>query len=137
MEKLKLCQNKSNFFKFSKLIIFLICLVIICIESVKCVERYDNLKDALKDYPHQDRKNGKPPKYVYFTFKEKRVREMDYFSKILYKFLSTTGVRPYFVNLKDSQLLGIVPKDAQIDKEAILSTFKDVIESIEIKETMH
>jgi hypothetical protein len=126
----------SNIFKISKFLVLFIFLVIICIESIKCVEKYDNIKDALKDYPHQDRKNGKPPKYVYFTFKERRVREMDYFSKILYKFLSTTGVRPYFVNLKDSQLLGIVPKDAEIDKEAILRTFKDVLENVEIKETM-
>jgi hypothetical protein len=50
--------------------------------------------------------------------------------------MATAGVRPYFVNLKDSQLLGIVPKDAEIDKEVILETFKDVIEAIEIKDTI-
>jgi hypothetical protein len=125
-----------NLFKISKYLILLILLILLSIESIKCVEKYDNVKDALKDYPQQDRRNGKPPKYLYFTFKQSKIQEMDYFSKILYRFLSTTGVRPYFVNLKDKQLLGIVPKDAEIDKDVILSTFKDVIENVEIKETM-
>jgi hypothetical protein len=48
----------------------------------------------------------------------------------------TMGVRPYFVNLKDRELLGIVPKDAEIDKDAILDIFRDAIESIEITDSI-
>jgi hypothetical protein len=103
---------------------------------VSCIEKYDNVNQALKNYPLQDNKNGKPPKFVYFKIKKSHAHNMDYFSKILYQFLNTMGVKPYFVNLKDDQLLGIVSKEAEINKEAILSTFSDVIEKIEVKDKM-
>ena len=113
-------------------IISLICLI--C--NVFCIQKYDNIQEALKDYPQQDRKIGRVPKYLYFKLFKERAKEMDYFSRILYQFMSTMGVRPYFVNLKDSILLGIIPLDLEIDTNVILETFKDVIESIEITTQM-
>jgi hypothetical protein len=104
---------------------------------INCLEKYDSVQNALKNYPQQDKKYGKKPKFVYFTMKKTNTQDLDYFSKMLYRFMQTMGVRPYFVNLNDNQLLGIVPKDAEIDTNAILSTFSDAVESIEIKETMN
>src|SRR5690349_15651740 len=100
---------------------------------VTSIQKYENIKDVMKDYP-QKAKKGKPPKFLYF--KMSQGKDLDYFSKILYKFMSTMGVRPYFVNLNDNQLLGIVPRDAEINTEAILDTFKGVVENIEIKYEM-
>jgi len=113
--------------------LFFVFIFIICVE---CVPKYNNLNDALKDYPSQDKRNGKPPKFVYMKFYKSKVDKIDYFSKILYQFMSTMGVRPYFVNMNDDTLLGIVSKESVIDKEVILSQFSDVIESIEIKDEM-
>lgn len=110
--------------------------LLIFIVGMNCIQKYENAENALKDYPTQDKKHGKKPKYVYFQMKPNHAQNLDYFSKILYKFMLTMGVRPYFVNLKDSVLLGIVPIDAEIDTEAILSTFSDSIDSVEIKNAM-
>jgi hypothetical protein len=101
--------------------------VFIFVFCVKCVPKYDNLKDAVKDYPLQDKRNGKQPKFVYMKFYKSKVDKIDYISKILYQFMSTMGVRPYLVNMNDDTLLGIVAKDTVIDKEIILSQFSDVI----------
>lgn len=110
--------------------------VLCLLRSVLSIQKYDNIKEALKDYPQQDRKSGRTPKYLYFKLFKDRAREMDYFSRILYQFMSTMGVRPYFVNLKDSILLGVIPIDLQINTKVILETFKDVIESIEVTTKM-
>jgi hypothetical protein len=109
---------------------------LILVSGILSIQKYENVQDALKEYPQQDKRNGKPPKYIYFKLFKEREKEMDYFSRILYQFMSTMGVRPYFVNLKDSILLGIVPIQAEIDTQVILDTFKEVVESIEITTKM-
>jgi hypothetical protein len=124
-------KGDKLFFVFFKFL-----LIFIVVSEVVSIQKYENIKDALKEYPQQDKKNGKPPKYIYFKLFKEREKEMDYFSRILYQFMSTMGVRPYFVNLKDSILLGIVPLQAEIDTQTILDTFKEVVESIEITTTM-
>ncbi len=113
-----------------------ICLKILLVTNLFCgifsIQKYDNVNDALKDYPQQDKKNGKVPKYLYIKLFKEKEKEIDYFSRILYQFMSTTGVRPYFVNLKDNILLGIVPIHLEVDTQVILDTFQDVIQSIEV-----
>lgn len=117
--------------KFFSILILIECLFIL----VLCIHKYHNIKDALKDYPIQDKRNGKQPKFVYFKMNPK-AKDLDYFSKILYQFFYTIGVRPYFVNIKDNELLGIVPKDAEIDLDAVLDRFRGIIDSISIKDQM-
>lgn len=111
-------------------------LIFMYINFCTCIEKYSNIQDALKNYPNQDKKHGKQPKFVYFHMNKNKAKDIDYFSKILYQFMNTMGVRPYFVNLQDSQLLGIVPKEANIDVESLMENFGDVINKIEIKDEM-
>jgi hypothetical protein len=101
-------------------------------ESIS-LEKYDNLKDALNNYPRVDKRAGKEPKFVYFTMKP-HVKDLDYYSKLLYQFMFTMGVRPHFVTLQNNELLGIVPRDSEIDVDAIMDTFGDVLKSIDIKD---
>jgi hypothetical protein len=124
--------------KRDKIIFALIQFIVflILVSGILSIQKYENVQDALKEYPQQDKRNGKAPKYIYFKLFKEREKEMDYFSRILYQFMSTMGVRPYFVNLKDTILLGIVPIQAEIDTQVILDTFKEVVESIEITTKM-
>jgi hypothetical protein len=117
--------------------LFIILVLVFNLSFIFTIQKYGNAKDALKDYPHQDKKNGKKPKFVYFKIKNDKIMEMDYFSKVLYKFMATNGVRPYFVNLNDDTLLGLVAKEAEINTEVILDVFKDVIQSVEVKDNMN
>ncbi len=103
---------------------------------ILCIEKVSNIKDALKSYPQQDKKHGKRPKYIYITMHKNLQNDLDYYSKIFYKFMSTVGLRPYFVNLNDSQLLGIVSYDADVDVEAIQENFEDLIQKIQVKDKL-
>lgn len=105
------------------------------IALVRAVENYDDIEAALKSYPRQTQSNKKQrrPKFVYFKFKQEKLNEVDRFSKILYSFMATTGVRPHFVKVKEADLVGVVAEDAEIDIGAIKETFDDVIEDVYIK----
>ncbi len=103
---------------------------------ITCLNKYDSEIEALKDYPGMNDKGGKQPKYLYFTMTEDGKKEIAYFSKILYRFMATMGARPYFVNLRDENLLGILPKDTDVDIDVILDRFRGIVSKIEITTKM-
>jgi hypothetical protein len=116
--------------------VLIIFVLIAFISMIQCIEKVTNAKDALKSYPSQDKRHGMRPKYIYITMKKNLSKDLDYYSKIFYMFLSTVGVRPYFVNLNDSQLLGIVPHHVEVNLEAVKENFEDLIQKIEVKDKL-
>jgi hypothetical protein len=109
---------------------------ILIILSVITLEYYEDTIEALKSYPNQVKKGGKNPKYLYFKMKKNLPRGIDYYTKIFYAFLNTAGMRPYFVNLKDETLLGLIPEDANIDQsgiEEIKQRFEDIVDDVFLK----
>jgi hypothetical protein len=118
----------KTIFKF-----FIVAIILVYISSI---DYYTDTLEALKNYPNQVKKGGKNPKYLYFKMKKNLPRGIDYYTKILYSVLNTAGIRPYFVNLKDEILLGLIPEDANINEEMILELkdrFKEVVEDIILK----
>jgi len=93
------------------------------------LNKFDNIEDALKDYPSQV-KRGKKAKYMKLKITKDKWKQIDYFSRILYQFFLSGGAKVHFVNMEDKELLGIYPEDAQIDREAVLDHFQGVVEDI-------
>ena len=118
-----------------RLLIILIVIAFLNILSVMSINKYDNVEDALKDYPSQG-KHGKKAKFMTIKIAKEKWREIDYFSRILYQFFLSVGAKVHLVNMNDKELLGIYPADANIDKETVLDTFQGVIEDITFRDQM-
>ncbi len=110
-------------------LLYLVILINICL----CLESFANPRDALANYPKQNKKSGKEPKFLYIRMKPESCRQMDYYSRIFYNYLNTVGVRPYFTKVQNNLLLGMVPIDAEIDVPALKDNFEDLVEDIYIK----
>jgi hypothetical protein len=111
-----------------KLSFVLFCLIV----QIVTIERYQDTMEALKNYPKQVKKGGKNPKFLYFFMKQNLKYNVDSYSKLFYTYLNTTGVRAYFVNIKDSILLGLIPEDAEIDVEELKENFSDLVEDVKL-----
>ncbi len=112
-----------------KHLLLLLIFISINLFYVCTLNKYNNIREALNDYPAQV-KRGKKAKYITLKIARDMWTKIDYFSKILYQFFLSTGVKVHFVNMKDKELLGIFPQDSQIDRDVVLEHFKGVIEDI-------
>ena len=118
------------------LFIFVILAILFC-ENVSSIEKFSNIRDAVNSYPSQDRQIGGRPKFIYIKMRENLPRSIEYYSNLFFKFLSTVGVRPYFVNMNDSHLVGIFRYESVVDVEVFKETFEDFIVDAEIKEKLN
>lgn len=114
--------------------VFLIFLVFNILFSFgECLNKYNNVKEALEDYPLNS-KGGKKPKYLILKIQKEKWGNIDYLSRIIYQFFLSGGAKVHLVNMGDRKLLGICAEDAPIDKEVTLQTFSDVISEMNITE---
>ena len=116
-------------------LLFVVFVIAFC-DYVSSIEKVSNVRDALKSYPSQDTETGGRPKFIYIKMRKNLPRSIEYYSDLFFKFLSTMGVRPYFVNLNDSHLLGIFRFESIIDVEVFKETFEDLISDAEVTEKL-
>ena len=85
---------------------------------------------------NKDRHSIEIPLFVYFHFKKDLEIDMEFYKRIIYQFLATVNLYPNFVDIDPHQLMCQLPKGSKVDKEAIEDVFSDVMERVEVLETV-
>ena len=80
----------------------------------------------------ENKNKSKIPNLLIFTFKKERVNDIPMFARILTEFLSTVGITANFGEPQDNEIVATIPRGKTVDKKAIMDTFKDVLEKVEI-----
>jgi hypothetical protein len=107
--------------------------LVILINIYLSLENYSTASEALRNYPKQTKKGGKEPKFLYFKMKPESCRNIEYYSRIFYNYLNTVGVRPYFSKIDTNLLLGMIPKDSEVDTQELKSHFSELVDDVYIK----
>ena len=92
----------------------------------------EQILEALKRNKENKNKNSKIPNLLIFTFKKERVNDIPMFARILQEFLSTVGITANFGEPQDNEIVATIPRGKTVDKKAIMDTFKDVLENVDI-----
>lgn len=64
--------------------------------------------------------------------KKSERRKLDYFANVLKNFLLTLNIRSEVTNIENRHFVAIINKGDQIDKQLILSQFKDLISDVNV-----
>ena len=111
----------------------IIILILFLISFSKCQEpTKEQILEALKRNKENKNKNSKIPNLLIFTFKKERVNDIPMFARILQEFLSTVGITANFGEPQDNEIVATIPRGKTVDKKAIMDTFKEVLENVEI-----
>ncbi len=117
-----------------RFVIFLL-LTITLISIYNCFDPENLSLDDIKKMNNKGKRH-EIPTFVYFHFKKDREIDMEYYKRIIYQFMSTVQLYPSFVDVNQHQLMAQFPKGSKIDKDAIEETFSDVMEKVEVLETI-
>ena len=111
----------------------IILFLLVLISSSNCQEpTKEQILEALKRNKENKNKNSKIPNLLIFTFKKERVNDIPMFARILQEFLSTVGITANFGEPQDNEIVATIPRGKTVDKKAIMDTFKDVLENVDI-----
>ena len=92
----------------------------------------EEILEALKRNKENQNKHSKIPNLLIFTFKKERINDIPMFARILAEFLSTVGITSNFGEPQENEIVATIPRGKTVDKKAIMDTFKDVLENVEI-----
>ena len=92
----------------------------------------EQILEALKRNKEGQNKKSKIPNLLIFTFNKERVNDIPMFARILTEFLSTVGITANFGEPQDNEIVATIPRGKTVDKKAIMDTFKEVLENVEI-----
>lgn len=96
----------------------------------------ENLKiDDIKNMGNNGKRH-EIPIFVYFHFKKDREIDLEYYKRIIYQFMATVQLYPSWVDVNKHQLMAQFPRGSKIDREIIEETFSDVMEKVEVLETI-
>ena len=112
-----------------KILIFLLFFLISFSNSQPTKEE---ILEALNRNKENQNKHSKIPNLLIFTFKKERINDIPMFARILTEFLSTVGITANFGEPQDNEIVATIPRGKTVDKKAIMDTFKDVLEKVEI-----
>jgi len=80
--------------------------------------------------------NTNPKLIVFFKIiprkKKSERRKLDYMANILKNFLSTLNIRSEVINIENRHFVAIINRSDNIDKQLILSQFKDLISDVNV-----
>ena len=109
-------------------ILFLFSLISLCNSQ----PTKEQILEALNRNKEKRNKNSKIPNLLIFTFKKERVNDIPMFTRIIQEFLTTVGITANFGEPQENEIVATIPRGKTVDKKAIMDTFKDVLENVEI-----
>ena len=92
----------------------------------------EQILEALNRNKENQNKNSKIPNLLIFTFKKERVNDIPMFTRIIQEFLTTVGITANFGEPQENEIVATIPRGKTVDKKAIMDTFKEVLENVEI-----
>ena len=104
--------------------------ILICVSYSQPTK--EQILEALNRNKRESKQGSKIPNLLVFTFKKERVNDIPMFARILQEFLSTVGITANFGEPQDNEIIATIERGKTVDKKAIMDTFKDVLENVEI-----
>ncbi len=111
-------------------ILFLLLFFLIALSNSQPTK--EEILAALNRNKENKNKHSKIPNLLIFTFKKERINDIPMFARILTEFLSTVGITANFGEPQENEIVATIPRGKTVDKKAIMDTFKDVLENVEI-----
>jgi hypothetical protein len=118
--------------------IFLITILITCLNIIKGEITMNEFIKSLEYYPEEGNFNSHPKLFIFMKIippkTKKQRRKIDYNGKIIENFISSLGVRNEVLNIENKHYVSVINlhQKEYFEKELILETFKDFIEKINI-----
>ena len=117
--------------------IFFITIILTLINLLTAEITTAQFLEYLEKYPEAGNYNSNPKLFLFMKIippkTKKQRRRLDYNARIIQTFINNLGIRNEIMNLENKHYIAIIPAQNEfLDKDIILSTFKDLISHINI-----
>lgn len=122
-----------KFQKFIKiLIVFLLSIINICYSEIT----FKDFLEIVETMGSQDNYDINPKMIAFFKIiprkKKSERRKLDYLAGVLKNFLLNMNINAEVANIENRHFIAIINRSDNIDKELILSQFKDLISDVNV-----